>query len=76
MAVNFALVNYSSSESEAEDDKKKEKILNVKPKLPMLLAVENQSLEEDPEVHQMRKRTIAHVDGNWPSHVFINCKCL
>lgn len=70
-----SLVDYSSSES---DDPTEEPPSNARPvsKLPMLLKVEenkksNKNSEED---HQMRIRSFEHVEGNWATHVYIDCK--
>jgi U6 snRNA phosphodiesterase len=80
------LVEYSSSDSEDEArllpplEKKAKVIMKVneelKPKLPMLLPSAKQSLEVKycPEEHQSRIRSVPHVEGNWATHVFIECK--
>lgn len=70
------LVDYSSSD---DDD-----IQSVAPninrvKLPMPFldkADKKEANSEDPEAHQMRVRSIPHIEGNWASHVFIDCKLL
>lgn len=82
------LVEYSSSESENEEQAeatvqpampKVTVVQLAKPrtnKLPMLLETKslNSQQKESPEEHQMRTRSIPHVEGNWVTHVFIDCK--
>lgn len=70
------LVDYSSSDSNSENDEKKQEVQQRKPvKLPMLLDTAAQSSQKnDPSEHQNRIRAIPHIEGNWASHVHIECK--
>lgn len=65
------LVEYSSSESDEGDHPKAAK----SQKLPMLLPLKKKEASEDePEEHLGRTRQFGHVEGNWATHVFIDCK--
>lgn len=69
------LVEYSSSESEDESRSKPAAAVASTMKLPMLLKVESSvSRRDSPSDHQNRTRQIPHVEGNWATHVFIDCK--
>lgn len=72
------LVEYSSSESENEDNEQKnppnEQKKQVLPMLLPRLITKDEKLHEDPESHEMRIRSFGHVEGNWATHVYIDCK--
>jgi len=74
-----SLVNYSSeSDSESEDNSKGVQLgkRSRDEALPPLPAVfKHTRVDDDPEKHQGRVRTVPHTVGQWPTHVYIEVKC-
>jgi hypothetical protein len=83
------LVQYSDSESDSESRsslrpaKKARHNINPGPSLPPLPASFHNlyasstrvSVQDNPSLHGGRKRIIPHVEGNWPTHLYLECKC-
>lgn len=85
----MALVDYSDSEEEYCEERsvdspaKKRKIShdtsNELPPLPTSFldqysSTVRTSTQDDPSLHAGRKRVTPHVEGNWPTHVYLECK--
>lgn len=73
------LVEYSGSDDSSDnDDKDKDVVPPKKTKLQLPMLLDQKSAvdrDEKPEHHQMRTRSIPHVEGNWASHIKVDCEC-
>jgi U6 snRNA phosphodiesterase len=85
----MGLVEYPDSSTESEPEgllppKKKQRTSSdaVKQTLPALPSAFHDlyassirvSVRDDPNLHGGRKRGIPHVEGNWPTHIYLECK--
>ena len=83
----MALVEYSDSESEedtkvqsppAKRPRQDNKPTSSLPPLPttfhdLYASTTRVSVQDDPSLHGGRKRIIPHVEGNWPTHLYLEC---
>ena len=89
LCPGMGLVEYSDSSTDSEPEeplppKKKLRTSNdaVKQTLPALPTAFHDlyassirvSVRDDPNLHGGRKRVIPHVEGNWPTHIYLECK--
>ena len=88
----MALVDYSDSECSNDGDRqlgkagarKRKYIETIDPDLPPLpqsfhdlyASTTRLSNQDDPDLHGGRQRMTPHVEGNWPTHVYIECESI
>lgn len=81
----MGLVDYSSESDEEPLDPPTKPILKRKadevelPPLPsafhnLYTTAARPSTRDDPSLHGGRKRITPHVEGNWPTHIYIECE--
>jgi hypothetical protein len=79
----MGLVNYSSSDEDEPVAKKRrlstDTTIAALPPLPnnfrdLYSSTVRASTHDDPSLHGGRKRVTPHVAGNWPAHVYLECK--
>lgn len=87
--LGMGLVEYSDSSTDSEHEeplppKKKQRtssdaVTQTLPALPtafhdLYASSIRVSVRDDPNLHGGRKRVVPHVEGNWPTHIYLECK--
>jgi hypothetical protein len=72
-SIGMALVDYSSSSSDSEPPRKR------LPQLPaefhdLYASTVRVANVDDPSLHGGRERGVEHRAGQWPTHVYLECK--
>lgn len=71
----------SSKNPDVHGKSVKSKSASTLPPLPqkfqdLYMVSARSSVLDDPELHAGRQRSIPHVEGNWPTHIYLECMVL